>query len=310
MSARPLPMVTEQAEPAASAARPGTRRRLVIDVDVEAALLAVERLGAVHVRDGTTTTSSFQSIPYLPDKVPASPLRVARTAAIVTAWPDERRMCLSRPLSSPLSRGKLRLQAAVSSGLSSLDTAIAMSGTGGGRDGAWRSDEGLLDRRVTTTSVGVAAEIKRSIDIVDFIGETVQLKKAGTTFKGLCPFHGEKTPSFVVTPARETWKCFGCGRGGDIFSFVMERDGVDFPTALRSPGRPRRRGARRAHHARGCPAQAPPRRARGGHRLLPPRADEPSAGQPALDYLRGRGFTRRDHRAPSSWAARPTPGTP
>lgn len=83
-------------------------------------------------------------------------------------------------------------------------------------------------------SVGVAATIKEKLDIVDLIGETVQLKKAGTTYKGLCPFHGEKTPSFTVTPTRETWKCFGCGRGGDVFSFVMERDGVDFPTALRS----------------------------------------------------------------------------
>ena len=83
-------------------------------------------------------------------------------------------------------------------------------------------------------SVGVAATIKEKLDIVELIGETVQLKKAGTTFKGLCPFHGEKTPSFTVTPTRETWKCFGCGRGGDIFNFIMERDGVDFPTALRS----------------------------------------------------------------------------
>jgi DNA primase len=83
-------------------------------------------------------------------------------------------------------------------------------------------------------SVGVAATIKEKLDIVEIVGETVQLKKAGTTFKGLCPFHGEKTPSFTVTPTRETYKCFGCGRGGDIFNFVMERDGVDFPTALRS----------------------------------------------------------------------------
>ena len=83
-------------------------------------------------------------------------------------------------------------------------------------------------------SVGVAATIKEKLDIVEIVGESVQLKKAGTIFKGLCPFHGEKTPSFTVTPARERWHCFGCGRGGDIFNFVMERDGVDFPTALRS----------------------------------------------------------------------------
>ena len=82
-------------------------------------------------------------------------------------------------------------------------------------------------------AVGVAAEVKSKLSIVDVVGETVTLKKAGTTFKGLCPFHGEKTPSFVVTPARESWKCFGCGLGGDVFSFVMQRDGLTFPEALR-----------------------------------------------------------------------------
>jgi DNA primase len=65
------------------------------------------------------------------------------------------------------------------------------------------------------------------------VGETVQLRKAGTTYKGLCPFHGEKTPSFTVTPNRDSWKCFGCGLGGDVFSFVMQRDGASFPDALR-----------------------------------------------------------------------------
>ena len=82
-------------------------------------------------------------------------------------------------------------------------------------------------------AVGVAAEVKTRLSVVDVVGETVSLKKAGTTYKGLCPFHGEKTPSFVVTPARESWHCFGCGLGGDIFSFVMQRDSVAFPEALR-----------------------------------------------------------------------------
>ncbi|MFO1540085.1 MAG: DNA primase, partial [Chloroflexota bacterium] len=82
-------------------------------------------------------------------------------------------------------------------------------------------------------AIGAAAEIKGKLNLVDVIGETVQLRRAGTAWKGLCPFHGEKTPSFTVTPARESWKCFGCGRGGDLFGFVMERDGCDFPTALR-----------------------------------------------------------------------------
>jgi DNA primase len=80
---------------------------------------------------------------------------------------------------------------------------------------------------------GVAAEVKSKLSIVDVVGESVQLRKAGTTLKGLCPFHGEKTPSFVVTPARESWHCFGCGEGGDIFSFVMRREGLTFPEALK-----------------------------------------------------------------------------
>src|SRR6478735_8738717 len=83
-------------------------------------------------------------------------------------------------------------------------------------------------------AVGVAAEVKNKLSVVEVVGETVSLKKAGTTYKGLCPFHGEKTPSFVVTPQRETWHCFGCGLGGDMFSFVMQRDSVTFPEALRT----------------------------------------------------------------------------
>ena len=79
---------------------------------------------------------------------------------------------------------------------------------------------------------GSVAEIKSRLAVADVVGETVQLRKAGAAFKGLCPFHGEKTPSFVVTPARETWKCFGCGKGGDIFTFVMERDSLPFGEAL------------------------------------------------------------------------------
>jgi DNA primase len=64
------------------------------------------------------------------------------------------------------------------------------------------------------------------------VGETVALKRAGTVYKGLCPFHAEKTPSFIVTPERETWHCFGCGEHGDIFTFLMRRDGLEFREAL------------------------------------------------------------------------------
>jgi DNA primase len=81
-------------------------------------------------------------------------------------------------------------------------------------------------------SSGVAADIKSKLPVIEVIGETVVLKRAGSAYKGLCPFHAEKTPSFVVTPDRETWHCFGCGQGGDIFTFLMQRDGLDFREAL------------------------------------------------------------------------------
>jgi DNA primase len=82
------------------------------------------------------------------------------------------------------------------------------------------------------TSSGLAAEIKSKLPVVDLVGETVALKRAGSAYKGLCPFHSEKTPSFVVSPDRESWHCFGCGEGGDIFTFLMRRDGLDFREAL------------------------------------------------------------------------------
>jgi DNA primase len=82
------------------------------------------------------------------------------------------------------------------------------------------------------TSSGITAEIKSKLPVVDVVGETVVLKRAGSAYKGLCPFHVEKTPSFVVSPDRETWHCFGCGEGGDIFTFLMRRDGLDFREAL------------------------------------------------------------------------------
>ncbi len=75
--------------------------------------------------------------------------------------------------------------------------------------------------------------VKSRIDIVALVGESVALKKAGRTFKGLCPFHAEKTPSFMVNPERQSYHCFGCGEGGDVLEFAMKREAVDFPEALR-----------------------------------------------------------------------------
>lgn len=70
-------------------------------------------------------------------------------------------------------------------------------------------------------------------DVVDVIGGYLQLKRAGVNWKGLCPFHNERTPSFHVNPARQSFKCFGCGAGGSVFRFVMDYEKVDYPTAIR-----------------------------------------------------------------------------
>lgn len=75
--------------------------------------------------------------------------------------------------------------------------------------------------------------IKDKIDIVDFVGEYVQLKPAGSNHKGLCPFHREKSPSFMVSRDRQSWHCFGCGKGGDVFSFLQEIEGMEFIEALK-----------------------------------------------------------------------------
>ena len=137
-------------------------------------------------------------------------------------------------------------------------------------------------------------EIKRRVDIVDFIGETVQLKRAGKSFKGLCPFHGEKSPSFNVSAERQSWHCFGCGEGGDVFTFVQKREGVGFAEALRTLAD--RAGVQLQEHERPDPVKR--ERVDRLAELLESTALfyrgllQSNAGADAREYLTGRGVTQ------------------
>ena len=79
--------------------------------------------------------------------------------------------------------------------------------------------------------------IKNASDIVDIVSEVVSLRRAGRNLLGLCPFHAEKTPSFTVSPDKQIFHCFGCGAGGNVFTFMMKHGGLSFPEAARTLAR-------------------------------------------------------------------------
>ena len=83
----------------------------------------------------------------------------------------------------------------------------------------------------------IIERIREMADIVDVVSRHVELRRAGTNYKGLCPFHEEKTPSFMVSPDKQIFHCFGCGKGGNVFTFLIEIEGVSFPEAVRTLGR-------------------------------------------------------------------------
>jgi len=158
-------------------------------------------------------------------------------------------------------------------------------------------------------------QIAAANDIVEVIGSYFPLKRAGTNFKALCPFHQEKTPSFTVSPQRQTFHCFGCGVGGSVFRFVMDYEHLDFPSAVRKlaarAGVPviEERGPSgeddRQHETRRTLLQLHAEASEWFHDNLV----KGKAGAPARDYLKKRGIDRRiadDWQigyAPESWDA-------
>ncbi|MFQ5598941.1 MAG: DNA primase [Candidatus Krumholzibacteriia bacterium] len=153
----------------------------------------------------------------------------------------------------------------------------------------------------------VVERVREATDIIELIGQYVNLKRSGRSFKGLCPFHTEKTPSFMVGPERQMFYCFGCQKGGDAFTFVMEHDGISFVEALRALGdrvgiavetRPERG---RAHDDLYAAAEA-------AARVFPETLAGPE-GEPARRYLAQREVSRetaerfRLGAAPDRWDA-------
>ena len=137
--------------------------------------------------------------------------------------------------------------------------------------------------------------VKAAMEILPLVEDVVRLRKAGSTYKGLCPFHSERTPSFTVSPARGTFKCFGCGEGGDAITFVEKTENVDFVGAIELLAR---RFGVELEYEESSPEQEQKRRREDRLRALLERAAEfyarvlwdSETGADARNYLGGRGF--------------------
>ncbi|HET9985375.1 MAG TPA: DNA primase [Longimicrobiales bacterium] len=157
----------------------------------------------------------------------------------------------------------------------------------------------------------VVDEVRARADIVEIVGEQVPLKRAGKEFRALCPFHTEKTPSFYVVPAKGFYKCFGCGESGDVFTFLMKRQGLEFQDAVRALAArvgveiPDERAGRREEEAHKAVREAVAFAADFYRRTL----WESAAGERARRYLAGRGIEREAAErfqlgaAPDEWRA-------
>jgi len=146
---------------------------------------------------------------------------------------------------------------------------------------------------VATLPPEIIARVKDETDIVELVGKYVRLQAAGASYKGLCPFHQEKTPSFHVNPARQLYKCFGCGAGGDAISFLMEVEGLGFPEAMETLAR-----SLDIDLASFLQPGEDEGEKRGYFRVVAAAADafcaawqDPRLGAAAREYLTGRGFS-------------------
>ncbi len=160
---------------------------------------------------------------------------------------------------------------------------------------------------LTYKSMTDIEQIKEKIDIVEFIQGYLRLQKAGMNYRGLCPFHNEKTPSFMVSPGRQIWHCFGCNLGGDHFKFLMQIEGIEFPEALGILAK--RAGVELKHFKKELSSEKNKliEVSELAAKFFEKQLWESSNGKKALDYLRSRGLkdqTIKEWRlgfAPNTW---------